>query len=68
MVHPPGDPRTQPSAGETAGDHYPPEDGEVIFKKYSPIGELQGVANAVREVLSKSFCPDGLVAETARTG
>ena len=30
-------------------------DGEVIFKKYSPVGELQGVAVQYAEVLSRSF-------------
>ncbi|MBU3819683.1 MAG: AbrB/MazE/SpoVT family DNA-binding domain-containing protein [Candidatus Faecalibacterium intestinavium] len=30
-------------------------DGEVIFKKYSPIGELQGVAVQYADVLNKSF-------------
>ena len=30
-------------------------DGEVIFKKYSPIGEMNAVAAQYTEVLSKSF-------------
>ena len=31
-------------------------DGEVIFKKYSPIGEMSTVAAQYTEVLNKSFC------------
>ena len=38
-------------------------DGEVIFKKYSPIGELQGVAMQYAEVLSKSFALTAFVAD-----
>ena len=37
-------------------------DGEVIFKKYSPIGELQGVAMQYAEVLSKCFALTAFVA------
>jgi AbrB family transcriptional regulator (stage V sporulation protein T) len=33
---------------------YTENDGEVIFKKYSPIGELSHFANQYAEVLSKS--------------
>jgi len=37
---------------------YTENDGEVIFKKYSPIGELSHFANQYAEVLSKtSGCP-----------
>lgn len=37
---------------------YTDNDGEVIFKKYSPIGELSHFANQYAEVLSKtSGCP-----------
>ena len=38
-------------------------DGEVIFKKYSPIGELQGVAMQYAEVLSKCFALTAVVAD-----
>ena len=38
-------------------------DGEVIFKKYSPIGELQGVATQYAEVLSKCFALTAFVAD-----
>ena len=38
-------------------------DGEVIFKKYSPIGELQGVAVQYAEVLSKCFALTAFVAD-----
>ena len=38
-------------------------DGEVIFKKYSPIGELQGVAMQYAEVLSKCFALTAFVAD-----
>ena len=41
-------------------------DGEVIFKKYSPIGELQGVAVQYTEVLSKSFGLTAFVADRDR--
>ena len=41
-------------------------DGEVIFKKYSPIGELQGVAMQYAEVLSKSFALTAFVADRDR--
>ena len=41
-------------------------DGEVIFKKYSPIGELQGVAVQYAEVLSKSFGLTAFVADRDR--
>ena len=36
-------------------------DGEVIFKKYSPIGEMNTVAAQYTEVLSKSFGGFGIV-------
>ena len=38
-------------------------DGEVIFKKYSPVGELQGVAVQYAEVLSRSFALTAFVGE-----
>ena len=38
-------------------------DGEVIFKKYSPIGEMNAVAAQYTEVLSKSFALTTLVAD-----
>ena len=38
-------------------------DGEVIFKKYSPVGELQGVAVQYAEVLSRSFALTAFVAQ-----
>ena len=38
-------------------------DGEVIFKKYSPIGELQGVAMQYAEGLSKCFALTAFVAD-----
>ena len=38
-------------------------DGEVIFKKYSPIGEMNAVAAQYTEVLSKSFALTALVAD-----
>ena len=41
-------------------------DGEVIFKKYSPIGELQSVAVQYAEVLSKSFGLTAFVADRDR--
>ena len=41
-------------------------DGEVIFKKYSPIGELQGVAMQYAEVLSKSFALTAFVSDRDR--
>ena len=41
-------------------------DGEVIFKKYSPIGELQGVAMQYAEVLSKCFALTTFVADRDR--
>ena len=37
-------------------------DGEVIFKKYSPIGEMSTVAAQYTEVLSKSFALTAFVA------
>ena len=40
-------------------------DGEVIFKKYSPIGEMNTVAAQYTEVLSKSFALTALVAFVA---
>ena len=33
---------------------YTDSDGEVIFKKYSPVGELSGFASTYAEVLSKT--------------
>lgn len=41
-------------------------DGEVIFKKYSAIGELQSVAAQYAEVLSKSFALTAFVADRDR--
>ena len=41
-------------------------DGEVIFKKYSPIGEMNAVAAQYTEVLSKSFALTTLVADRDR--
>ena len=41
-------------------------DGEVIFKKYSPIGEMNAVAAQYTEVLSKSFALTALVADRER--
>ena len=38
-------------------------DGEVIFKKYSPIGEMSTVAAQYTEVLSKSFALTAFVAD-----
>ena len=35
-------------------------DGEVIFKKYSPMGELSGVDGPVRGCAEQVLCPDGL--------
>lgn len=41
-------------------------DGEVIFKKYSPIGELSGVATQYTDVLNKSFALTAFVADCDR--
>lgn len=41
-------------------------DGEVIFKKYSPIGELNDVAAQYVEVLSRSFALTAFVADRDR--
>ena len=41
-------------------------DGEVIFKKYSPIGEVSGVAAQYAEVLSRSFALTAFVADRDR--
>ena len=41
-------------------------DGEVIFKKYSPVGGLQGVAVQYVEVLSRSFALTAFVADRDR--
>ena len=41
-------------------------DGEVIFKKYSPVGELHGVAAQYAEVLSRSFALTAFVADRDR--
>ena len=38
-------------------------DGEVIFKKYSPVGEMGGVAAQYVEVLSKNFALTAFVAD-----
>ena len=38
-------------------------DGEVIFKKYSPIGELHGVAVQYADVLNKSFALTAFVCD-----
>ena len=38
-------------------------DGEVIFKKYSPIGEMSTVAAQYTEVLNKSFALTAFVAD-----
>ena len=45
---------------------YTTGDGEVIFKKYSPVGELQGVAVQYAEVLSRSFALTAFVADRDR--
>lgn len=41
-------------------------EGEVIFKKYSPVGELHGVAVQYAEVLSRSFALTAFVADRDR--
>ena len=41
-------------------------EGEVIFKKYSPVGELHGVAVQYVEVLSRSFALTAFVADRDR--
>jgi len=41
-------------------------DGEVIFKKYSPIGELNGVAAQYADVLNKSFALTAFVCDRDR--
>lgn len=41
-------------------------DGEVIFKKYSPIGELSGVAAQYADVLNKSFALTAFVTDRDR--
>ena len=41
-------------------------DGEVIFKKYSPIGEMSGVAAQYTEVLNRSFALTAFVADRDR--
>ena len=41
-------------------------DGEVIFKKYSPIGEMSGVAAQYAEVLNRSFALTAFVADRDR--
>ena len=38
-------------------------DGDVIFKKYSPIGEMSTVAAQYTEVLNKSFALTAFVAD-----
>ena len=41
-------------------------DGEVIFKKYSPIGEMNGVTAQYTEVLNRSFGLTAFVADRDR--
>ena len=41
-------------------------EGEVIFKKYSPIGELSGVTTQYVEVLSRSFALTAFVSDRDR--
>ncbi len=41
-------------------------DGEVIFKKYSPIGEMSGVAAQYTEVLNRSFALTAFVSDRDR--
>lgn len=41
-------------------------DGEVIFKKYSPIGEMSGVTVQYTEVLNRSFALTAFVADRDR--
>ena len=41
-------------------------DGEVIFKKYSPIGEMNAVVAQYAEVLNKSFALTAFVADRDR--
>ena len=41
-------------------------DGEVIFKKYSPVGEMNGVAAQYVEVLNRSFALTAFVADRDR--
>ena len=41
-------------------------DGEVIFKKYSPVGEMSGVAAQYTEVLSRCFALTAFVADRDR--
>ena len=38
-------------------------DGEVIFKKYSPVGEMNGIAVQYTEVLSRQFALTAFVAD-----
>ena len=38
-------------------------DGEVIFKKYSPIGELHSTAGQYTDVLNKSFALTAFVSD-----
>ena len=45
---------------------YTSKEGEVIFKKYSPVGELHGVAVQYVEVLSRSFALTAFVADRDR--
>ena len=41
-------------------------EGEVIFKKYSPVGEMSGVAAQYTEVLNRSFALTAFVADRDR--
>ena len=41
-------------------------DGEVIFKKYSPIGEMNAIAAQYTEVLNKSFALTAFVSDKDR--
>lgn len=42
---------------------YTDSDGEVIFKKYSPVGELSSFASAYAEVLSKTSGHPALISD-----
>ena len=61
--HPEGDPphrRGDPLEIFTTGE------GEVIFKKYSPVGELSGVTTQYVDALSKSFALTAFVCDRDR--
>ena len=45
---------------------FTPGDGEVIFKKYSPMGELSGVTAQYVDVLSKCFALTAFVSDRDR--